>query len=162
MRKFNSDQLSSNNLTDEVPWHNTYNSNKDFIGQEHTAKKIIETNSGLLILCDPFKSFVFRGKKLFNLMLNVLDYYVENLDNCLLIIVQVTSNRVPDFGVDESNESNYKWVKENNKYIWVPMGYDPDLDLTNPFMPRTSAVNEKKSKGRVRGSGGRKPSENAS
>ena len=35
-------------------------------------------------------------------------------------------------------------------------------DLTNPFMPRTSAVNEKKSKGRVRGSGGRKPSENAS
>lgn len=126
------------NHTNEVPWHNTYNKESEVVGQEVNVSHISVCNTGLLLQSSHFKAYIFKGEKLYDLMLEALDYYVANPKESLPVMMVVTSSKQPNFGVEDSYEGDSIWKKKEATYYFTSPGTMFVDSSTNPFLPRTS------------------------
>ena len=130
----------------DVPWHNTYNKNKEVIGKLLNVHSVIICNKGLLLECSEFKSFIFEGQELYEKLIEALEYYSENPEESLPVYMEVTRNKMPDYGVNSEYSGEQYWFKIENAYIWTNNGAKSKENKPNPFLPRTKPKKGTRSK----------------
>lgn len=130
--------LNSNDGTNnnEVPWHSVYSKNASNLGNTQLIRKVFISSKGLLLIGDSFKDFIFSGKKVHDLLLEALEYYVEHPNDSSPLFAIAQKGRSCILEVDTDAMGTGVWLKEEESYR-----FDQDDEMTpstpssNPFIP---------------------------
>lgn len=131
----------------DVPWHSEYVKEKSNVGNESLVEKIIVCTTGLLIIAEDFKDYVYKGKRSYDLLIEALEHYVEKPADSIPFVVQATNKKSAELGILEDYEGSGVWMKDNKSYFFDTPKETPSIDPSlNPFMPPTHLSNGKRRK----------------
>jgi len=131
------DSNESNSFRDEVPWHNVYNKDPRNIGNETIVHRVVVCDTGLLLIASDFKDFVYKNKKLYEQILEALEYYVERPSDSIPLILRSCERRASDIGILDEYEGQGVWMKDPKGFIFDSHDQTSKKDSpsSNPFLP---------------------------
>lgn len=143
---FNSEESST--FRDDVPWHNSYNKESNNIDNETLVEKVIICNTGLLLIGGEFKDYVYKGKKLYEQVIEALEYYVKQPGDSIPLVMKASNRRSSDIGILDEYEGSGVWLKDPKGFIFDTPGKEtPSNPSSNPFLPTTTKTRGRKRSG---------------
>lgn len=133
----------------EVPWHSSYSKIRGNVGNETIVKKCIVCQTGLLLLGEDFKDYIYKGKRTYDQIIEALEYYVSRPQDSRPFVMESTKNKSSILGIVDDYEGMGVWMKDAKGYFFDSPQESLETDpSSNPFLPPTlSTPTSEKSSG---------------
>jgi hypothetical protein len=108
--------ITSSETEHEVPLGSTYLSTGGAIGTETNVTAVKISSTGALCIGELYKGIVFRNKTEFKFLLEALENYVAEQENCYPLVLRLRKTGYVDVGIDETGLGCGYWEVDGDLY----------------------------------------------
>lgn len=132
---------SQDSNTGNLPFLNEYKKeNKKCVGKQYLVESFTRVSSGkgLLGKTENFTFFIWNNSKTAKLLIEALDYYVQN-EGCMVFVIPTEGDK-PGYRIAADTQQACTWFCMGNEYTTTEPEFicnDPDQ---NPFIPKMTAA----------------------